>query len=134
MEGSAGGSTPTSATAANGPSSSRLRVPCSITTQIGKARHDLSHCRASLPLLGSNQDSPDPESGVLPVTPRGSDAFNCHGAEGDRTPDLCSAIAALSQLSYSPRGDPPTRRKTSPGDGFRQRCPALTKSLRSPLN
>ena len=24
------------------------------------------------------------------------------GAEGDRTPDLCSAIAALSQLSYSP--------------------------------
>src|SRR6478672_2619916 len=56
-----------------------------------------------LPLLGSNQDSPDPESGVLPVTPRGSTAFDCHGAEGDRTPDLCSAIAALSQLSYSPR-------------------------------
>src|SRR5690242_14641826 len=25
-----------------------------------------------LPLLGSNQDSPDPESGVLPITPRGS--------------------------------------------------------------
>src|SRR5207253_77913 len=24
-----------------------------------------------LPLLGSNQDSPDPESGVLPITPRG---------------------------------------------------------------
>ncbi len=24
------------------------------------------------------------------------------GAEGDRTPDLCSAIAALSQLSYGP--------------------------------
>src|SRR6476661_4640757 len=59
--------------------------------------------RFELPLLGSNQDSPDPESGVLPVTPRGSAAFDCHGAEGDRTPDLCSAIAALSQLSYSPR-------------------------------
>src|SRR5579885_3831703 len=28
-----------------------------------------------LPLLGSNQDSPDPESGVLPVTPRGSGVF-----------------------------------------------------------
>ena len=28
--------------------------------------------RFALPLLGSNQDSPDPESGVLPVTPRGS--------------------------------------------------------------
>jgi hypothetical protein len=25
------------------------------------------------------------------------------GAEGIRTPDLCSAIATLSQLSYSPR-------------------------------
>src|SRR5687767_14111309 len=59
----------------------------------------------SLPLLGSNQDSPDPESGVLPVTPRGSnlDHFNCHGAEGDRTPDLCIANAALSQLSYRPQ-------------------------------
>src|SRR5881394_735542 len=51
-----------------------------------------------LPLLGSNQDSPDPESGVLPVTPRGSD----YGAEGARTPDLLGAIQALSQLSYSP--------------------------------
>ena len=27
---------------------------------------------SKLPLLGSNQDSPDPESGVLPVTPRGT--------------------------------------------------------------
>ena len=25
------------------------------------------------------------------------------GAEGNRTPDLCSAIAALSHLSYSPK-------------------------------
>jgi hypothetical protein len=32
--------------------------------------------------------------------------YHASGAEGDRTPDLCSAIAALSQLSYSPvRGD-----------------------------
>ena len=53
-----------------------------------------------LPLLGSNQDSPDPESGVLPVTPRGIDFY--HGAEGDRTPDLLIANEALSQLSYSP--------------------------------
>ena len=30
--------------------------------------------RFQLPLLGSNQDSPDPESGVLPVTPRGRKA------------------------------------------------------------
>src|SRR5438445_10864669 len=54
--------------------------------------------RFELPLLGSNQVSPDPESGVLPVTPRGSD----YGAEGARTPDLLGAIQALSQLSYSP--------------------------------
>jgi hypothetical protein len=25
------------------------------------------------------------------------------GVEGDRTPDLCNAIAALSQLSYDPK-------------------------------
>ena len=25
-----------------------------------------------------------------------------YGVEGDRTPDLCNAIAALSQLSYDP--------------------------------
>src|SRR5687768_475808 len=74
-----------------------------------KDAHDYSSW--ALPLLGSNQDSPDPESGVLPVTPRGSESSQCglephllqlYGAEGDRTPDLCSAIAALSQLSYSP--------------------------------
>src|SRR5256885_11851323 len=29
-------------------------------------------------------------------------SYDIDGAEGDRTPDLCSAIAALSQLSYSP--------------------------------
>src|ERR1051325_10408993 len=41
-------------------------------------------------------DCGGPESGVLPVTPRGS------GAEGARTPDLLGAIQALSQLSYTP--------------------------------
>src|SRR6185369_12259568 len=86
-----------------------------------EARQRLSRCRASLPLLGSNQDSPDPESGVLPVTPRGSTAFNCHGAEGDRTPDLCSAIAALSQLSYSPRARSREGRKASGREEFSQR-------------
>src|SRR6266850_5669938 len=67
-----------------------------------------SASRFELPLLGSNQDSPDPESGVLPVTPRGKslDAEMPrrlgYGAEGARTPDLLGAIQALSQLSYSP--------------------------------
>ena len=35
--------------------------------------------------------------------------FQCEkagGAEGNRTPDLCSAIAALSHLSYSPASFP----------------------------
>src|SRR5438034_6681602 len=68
--------------------------------QLWSARRSPSVSAAALelPLLGSNQDSPDPESGVLPVTPRGSD----YGAEGARTPDLLGAIQALSQLSYSP--------------------------------
>ena len=33
---------------------------------------------------------------------RGAVLHRRSGAEGSRTPDLCSAIAALSQLSYSP--------------------------------
>ncbi len=36
--------------------------------------------RLKLPLLGSNQDSPDPESGVLPVTPRGKKSPPPRGA------------------------------------------------------
>jgi hypothetical protein len=39
----------------------------------------------------------DYESSALPLSYGGN-----HGAEGNRTPDLCSAIAALSHLSYSP--------------------------------
>ena len=37
--------------------------------------------RFELPLLGSNQDSPDPESGVLPITPRGNDNSQLRDAE-----------------------------------------------------
>ena len=37
-----------------------------------------------LPLLGSNQDSPDPESGVLPVTPRGSKSADWLTTRGTR--------------------------------------------------
>src|SRR5207244_3471384 len=37
------------------------------------ATRDSLASRFELPLLGSNQDSPDPESGVLPVTPRGKE-------------------------------------------------------------
>src|SRR5690606_28866373 len=40
--------------------------------ETNKARRRKRRRALELPLLGSNQDSPDPESGVLPVTPRGS--------------------------------------------------------------
>ena len=33
------------------------------------------------------------------------------GADRDRTGGLCSAIAALSQLSYSPKNDSDARRR-----------------------
>jgi deoxyribodipyrimidine photo-lyase len=39
---------------------------------------------------------------LLPPKIAGANSITPSGAEGDRTPDLCSAIAALSQLSYSP--------------------------------
>src|SRR2546428_2088401 len=86
--------------------------------------------RFELPLLGSNQDSPDPESGVLPITPRGT-----NGAEGARTPDLLGAIQALSQLSYSPSRDskvnsPPARRQ--PVTFLVSRCRGKPLSLLAP--
>ncbi len=69
-----------------------------------------------LPRLGSNQDSSDPESDVLPVTPRGitdgkTEPVLSNGAEGDRTPDLRIANAALSHLSYSPFTDGKAERR-----------------------
>ena len=39
-----------------------------------------------------------------------------HGAEGDRTPDLCIANAALSQLSYSPQLVSRVQSSTTQGD------------------
>ncbi len=39
----------------------------------GRRLKPLGHPSGELPLLGSNQDSPDPESGVLPITPRGNE-------------------------------------------------------------
>ena len=47
---------------------------CKTLLRLESMRSATPHIAASrfeLPLLGSNQDSPDPESGVLPVTPRG---------------------------------------------------------------
>src|SRR5688572_569038 len=53
-----------------------------------------------LPLLGSNQDSSDPESDVLPVTPRGT-VHRCRAGDGARTRDPQLGKLMLYQLSYS---------------------------------
>jgi hypothetical protein len=60
------------------------------------------------------------------------------GAEGDRTPDLSSAIAALSQLSYGPWKQAPFRDR--PSGLSSEATPALTEdvtlalSIASPLD
>ncbi len=46
-----------------------------------------------------------------------------HGAEGVRTPDLCNANAALSQLSYSPRRAENIGVERASGQGRRQDTP-----------
>ena len=124
--------------------------PFRVNALAGRRLKPLGHPSEKLPRLGSNQDSSDPESDVLPVTPRGilnpicalatdagkpqatsrirtddpvitSDVLyqlsyggdhadrpahragqQKSGAEGNRTPDLSIANAALSQLSYGP--------------------------------
>src|SRR5689334_6782481 len=54
------------------------------------------------------------------------------GAEGNRTPDLCSAIAALSHLSYSPA--PPAGRRIRRVGPLGKRLPSrLSAALQSPV-
>src|SRR5688572_20657570 len=66
--------------------------------------HDLSAMRHDeLPLLGSNQDSPDPESGVLPVTPRGRNGFV-------RTLNLAVPTLSINPETYRARGPAETFR------------------------
>ena len=53
-----------------------------------RARSPTAHIALSgfeLPLLGSNQDSPDPESGVLPITPRGTETTTFTVSSAGRT-------------------------------------------------
>ena len=59
-----------------------------------------------LTCLGSNQDSSDPESDVLPITPRGIQVFNTtytvqQAGDGARTRDPQLGKLMLYQLSYS---------------------------------
>ena len=54
-------------------------------------------------------------------------AAKAGGAEGNRTPDLCSAIAALSHLSYSPA--PAKRLLSGANPAAQRRPPKVTKLL-----
>src|SRR5690349_16979243 len=74
----------------------------------------------------STHTGPSPSSAVRPqtffgavgiafLTLKSSDGPKAGGAEGNRTPDLCSAIAALSHLSYSPAPPPYVKPEASPG-------------------
>jgi hypothetical protein len=59
-----------------------------------------------------------------------------NGAEGDRTPDLCSAIAALSQLSYSPAKyatDCPRTSRADPSHRIKKQKPRGTTRGRSSM-
>ena len=77
--------------------------------QLRRARtYRRSGCERSRPGRRSNSKGHDPKVGSS-----GNYCldFRClsgkpGGAEGNRTPDLCSAIAALSHLSYGPGSDP----------------------------
>jgi hypothetical protein len=73
-----------------------------------------------LPLLGSNQDSPDPESGVLPITPRGT-CMSASSGTATRPP----FYTASSTLRVPSGSDPHIRA----GDGARTRDPQLGKLM-----
>src|SRR5213593_4009078 len=55
--------------------------------------------RFELPLLGSNQDSPDPESGVLPITPRGSVYMELRGLEPLTSWVRCPSVQSSGVVS-----------------------------------
>src|SRR5207302_6881961 len=60
---------------------------------------------SKLPLLGSNQDSPDPESGVLPVTPRGIGTRTITGGRfGLWKPEKRARCAVLPSTTCAVRG------------------------------
>ncbi len=60
--------------------------------------------RFELPLLGSNQDSPDPESGVLPITPRGIGTTTASGAHsGSKNPNCVVRGAWFLSVLSQPR-------------------------------
>src|SRR5688500_446299 len=68
-----------------------------------RAFHDIQ-----LPLLGSNQDSPDPESGVLPVTPRGTDRIQTEQTPVRRPLKIPDAVATINPFGL-PLADRPAR-------------------------
>ena len=95
------------------------RLPASTVTnaprygwEVQTAAPCSSRCIAQVALQQTQECTALRTEGSLPAAPspsplrcsirRGFSQFLAGGAEGNRTPDLCSAIAALSHLSYSP--------------------------------
>ena len=66
-----------------------------------------------LPLLGSNQDSSDPESDVLPVTPRGSRARPGQERSGSLRPSELM-LATRSGEPFTVQRDPPFQASRRP--------------------
>src|SRR5262252_8240511 len=85
--------------------------------------------RSELPLLGSNQDSPDPESGVLPVTPRGTDLYRQPDPSADRSRKLLPTRTSINpQHDASPSLTPSAAITCSPHSNplavaTKTRCP-----------
>src|SRR5690606_9198741 len=85
---------------------SNPRGPFGPNALAGRRHKPLGHLSDSsypqqLPLLGSNQDSPDPESGVLPITPRGNRSVGT--ARRGRPPVTCSRLPTHGSRHQSGR-------------------------------
>ena len=79
-------------------------------------------CALPTELFPHRETHPDGPFNCVPPGPGSPGMPDCHGGEGDRTPDLLNAIQALSQLSYAPGTSFPSdqRHKSRVSPGTRQ--------------
>src|SRR5436190_363204 len=88
----------------------RVRLPANVAALEGEALHGrdetdvgLASTRDQELLAGGRTFHVPAEQPAEVVCPNRVAAVAISGARGIRTPDLCHAMAALSQLSYGPR-------------------------------
>ena len=95
--------------------------------------HDHHRRRVALVLVGAGRRPAPTISYRNPTTADASilALLASHGAEGDRTPDLCDASAALSQLSYGPKGVSVTVKSKSSAQLIRARWLFLHRPSRN---